>query len=100
MSVPLGRSPPVLRAGVRGKLDLAWRFGSSGRVGAVRQKQPAVLHSWRRRGGGLGVGGTGGERRRRLTDFDPLGCQLFRRDVMSRQLIFEHLGQLASSTNR
>jgi hypothetical protein len=26
MSVPLGRSPPVLRAGVRGKLDLAWRF--------------------------------------------------------------------------
>jgi hypothetical protein len=37
VSVSLGRSPPVLRAGVRWtKLELAWRFGSSDRVGAVR----------------------------------------------------------------
>jgi hypothetical protein len=37
MSVPLWRSPPVLRAGSRwGKLDLAWRFGSPGaRMGAA-----------------------------------------------------------------
>jgi hypothetical protein len=37
MSVPLWRSPPVLRAGSRwGKLDLAWRFGSPGaRMGAT-----------------------------------------------------------------
>jgi hypothetical protein len=91
MSVPLGRSPPVLRAGVRfAKPELAWRFGPSGCVGAVP-------HSWRQaflasgraadggergerraRGGG-GGGGGGGER-----IFYPPGCYLLRRDGMSR----------------
>jgi hypothetical protein len=85
MSVPLGRSPPVLCAGVRWA-KLAWRQGPSGRVGAARRKQPAVLRCWRRRGAGWGGrrGGEGG-----LTEFDPPGCYLFRRDVISRQPIFE-----------
>jgi hypothetical protein len=63
------RSAPVLRAGVRWA-KLAWRFGSSGCVWAVRRKQPAVLYCWRGcaavAGGGRGGGGEGG-----LADFYP-----------------------------
>jgi hypothetical protein len=53
-------APRWCGAGVRwAKTELAWRFGSPGRVGAVRRKQPAVLHSWRRRGGWrVGAGST------------------------------------------
>jgi hypothetical protein len=92
MYVVLGRSTPVLHAGVRwAKLELAWRFGSLGRQATwVRcgesRKQSAVLHSWRRHGGGWG--GREGARRRRLTDFDPPDCYLLtlgnRRQVKRR----------------
>jgi hypothetical protein len=54
MSVPLGRSPPVLRAGVRwAKLELAWRFGSpvarpcgSGAAKAAGSALFLTLHGW------------------------------------------------------
>jgi hypothetical protein len=36
-----------------GPHELAWRFGQAGRVWAVRRNQPAVLHCWRLRGGGV-----------------------------------------------